>query len=265
MCDSEIADSVEEVLRFMGGFDCSDGTATFWRGHADCKWKLYPSLYRRLLIAYSPDEITQELIDKYRYDLFSEATNFGYYMTGPLFTEMKLQHHGASTSLLDITSNPFVAAWFASSNCLNDNGCLFRFRIKLDCIQRLGGWGNLSGNTQEEPGRPIVYLPTYFDERMRAQCAGFLTTKLEKTLGDGSVFTETDSKEISHSRLIIPRSLKSDICKYLKCSINMDAHSLFPDFDGFCMNNSAEVPFPRALDHLWGSPSKRQIAPEEVE
>ena len=73
MLASETAKSVEEVLRFMEGFDCSENTATFWRGHANCRWEPFPSLYRRLQTAYAPEEITQELIDRYRYDLLSEA------------------------------------------------------------------------------------------------------------------------------------------------------------------------------------------------
>lgn len=118
-------DSVESFLKIVFStqedINNDDSGEVFYRGHSNSNYKLEPSLFRKNrdgIYRYlsNEDKMTRELLTIQATEFLSDK-----YMLDKL---VRMQHYGLPTRLLDVTSNPLVALYFACSEEHKDNdGC----------------------------------------------------------------------------------------------------------------------------------------------
>ena len=81
------------------------GTTRFFRGQANKKWNMNPSIFREQYLIENEDKIIKDVLTNCPDDFLPTDT---------LFEKLvKLQHYGCKTRLLDLTANALVALYFA--------------------------------------------------------------------------------------------------------------------------------------------------------
>lgn len=122
---------VSKVQGFIGkvlGLDQTDGHEVFYRGHSNKKkYKLEPSLFRK-------DEDGNYLYKDNEHILYREllVSNSADFQSDvyTLDSLVRMQHYSLPTRLLDITSNPLIALYFACKSYPDEDGEVVVFSMK---------------------------------------------------------------------------------------------------------------------------------------
>ncbi len=196
------ARSLSEFIKLIEAFadlnQRSAGLNFFYRGMADSRWKLIPSLMRSIAESHAY-ALEHDLAVEFKSevpDLFQDAR-------GNFETIAKMQHFGIPTRLLDFTLNPLIALYFACSGHPRSPGRVVFTLNKLhhfddpcvECTSSLyliDNCNNISLDKWVRPYNlsvseylfdiftniysraPLFVKPLYLDERMRAQRSVFL-------------------------------------------------------------------------------------------
>ncbi|HVK24991.1 MAG TPA: FRG domain-containing protein [Actinokineospora sp.] len=193
--------SQDELMRCIGRIGTLQvGRRYVWRGVASYKWRVQSSLLRRMVIKEGLTSITESDVRARERALLREARRWGINRElGGAATDQQLlavlQHHGGPTRLLDVTSNPMTALWFAcqkpDQSTSNRAGALMAFDVTnlpvlVTASHELGqtfgavadplGWHLEDALKQSvTSGQPFLVQPSYPDPRMVAQEGLFLT------------------------------------------------------------------------------------------
>ena len=219
------------------------GTGALWfRGQADVGWELKPSIGRAVdrgglyESAKSLDELIQtenQLLNRFKRDCYPfvqrmltdwEAITLG-------------QHHQLPTRLLDWTSNPLVALFFAAETEWNADGAVFAYRPR-------NFWEyHISMFPGQNPRKPVppdplkisgikIVFPMLLVDRLITQSGGFtiqdplqcLLTRANEVFDDESL----DIYEIY--KWTLPKDAKDKILDELH-RVSVNRRTLFPGLD----------------------------------
>lgn len=129
----ESATELSEFFKRIGRIAERNKYSIYWRGQADCTWGLTSSLAR---LAPSSAELTDKTILEAEDVLVSAATEWlPTPKAGPLNkleTLALLQHHSIPTRLLDFSSDPLVATFFAAEHYDDIEGRIFALLVPKD-------------------------------------------------------------------------------------------------------------------------------------
>jgi len=127
---------VTKVQGFIGkvlSLDQKEGYEVFYRGHSNKKkYKLEPSLFRKDEDGNYLYKDNEHIL--YRELLVSNSSDFqaDVYTLDSL---VRMQHYSLPTRLLDITSNPLIALYFACKSSLDEDGEVILFAMKRKDIK----------------------------------------------------------------------------------------------------------------------------------
>lgn len=90
----------------------------YFRGHQNMNYKMTPSLFRSPETAEREDAIYKQTLIEYPMDFYNSRSHFE--------KLVKMQHYQICTRLLDLTTNPLVALFFACEDATRDTGQVSR-------------------------------------------------------------------------------------------------------------------------------------------
>lgn len=279
--------SVDELNRAIGRISTLSPERQYvWRGQQDWRWRIGASLVRQLTA--DGTDLAENQVRAVEEQIIGRARDWRLGVEGagvvpPLELLARLQHHGVPTRLLDVTSSPYTALWFACQRTPSGNrdasGALFAFDVTgLDRVPTIdasafGTWGaiedplpNLLTKSQTS-GNPFRVVPSVPDARMVAQEGLFITGAVpygaDASGIDGlpllspqppgadrlaSLFGPPDRgpgrpAQLPFVALIIPTTLKTQMRKVLATAYGRTEEVLFPDLAGFAQHLRREPRF----------------------
>lgn len=119
--------NISDFIRELNKIPAPRKTELFFRGHSDKDYELKPGIYRNSKLIDNEHILFKEFILRTPYDFLNEKS--------ALEQLVKMQHYSLPTRLLDITSNPLVALYFACSGDKNKDGKIISFRIPSSHIK----------------------------------------------------------------------------------------------------------------------------------
>lgn len=103
------------------------GSELFFRGHTDIEYKLIPSIYRNKNLITNEHNLFKEFILRTPNDFLNDKS--------ALEKLVKMQHYGLPTRILDITTNPLVALYFACESNDKKDSQVIIFKIPKNSIK----------------------------------------------------------------------------------------------------------------------------------
>ena len=238
---SSVSEFLEAINKIIGDKNESE---FLFRGQENETWKVETSAYRRLKTEpwhTEADELHYNLglIEQFKHEDFHSDYK-SKIMQLDLGILAQLQHNGAATSLIDFSSNPLVALWFACKKIMEpgSNGKVFilptggesKFEeinsfkeIENSKVKVLEQINFYQGNNILNNKKFLYWKPAHLNNRITAQQSYFLIGRREIP---------------GMQELVIKEDCKKIILKNLSSVHRIERKTLFPDLAGFVQANS---------------------------
>lgn len=177
---------VSTLVEYLSSKRLARYTTMTWRGAANTEWALDSGLARRLIRLQCDGTralLTEAMLAAAEAELLADARRlqFDHHTHRPL-TDLellaRLQHQGAATRLLDVTTNALLAAWFAVEDDTQNDRDGIVFGIDMANSE-------LSGDQVDQPITRVVstqhvwlWRPPPVDPRIRAQQGAFILSRV---------------------------------------------------------------------------------------
>jgi hypothetical protein len=203
---------MEYISQFLGQIDL--GENLIYRGHSDRRWVLRPSVGRHYEGSWcNVIECEMQVLADFK------KRAIPYVRTQPkadIEWLCLMQHHGLSTRLLDFTSNPLIALFFASDPSIPEDG-------EFIAAQYGRSYENVSDDNLFNRTHSFAYHPPHITERIISQQGCF-------------VYANRPNEPLEHkqmSRITVKKEYKSYIRQELS-TVGINHSLLFPGIDGIC-------------------------------
>ena len=206
------------------------GERVIYRGHADDRWELKASIGRNYTGKWeSVAQRERQALEEFKkrsipYVRHQPSTDIDWLCL--------MQHHGCATRLLDFTSNPLIAIFFATEQTDDRNGQLVIAKYTRTYPESLQS--NLFHHTEN-----FAYHPPHITERIVGQSGCFVFC--------GAPNRSLDSRQCE----VIPIASreKPAIRAELK-AIGISFSTLFPGIDGVCQDINESLIYDLAFEDI---------------
>ena len=214
---------------------CGDGEAVFRGEPRKYKDQVSSGIYRKhkkiFNEHYQPIDLEKEIVGKARDAVFSEDTP-----TVDILTD--LRHFGGDTALVDFSSDPLVALFFACNGDQKEDGRVFV--LPTGKLETIGSGGIHSENRGSDAALVSAALTPQSCARVDAQ---------------SSVFVHVPGKKVEgFKRIPVPRAMKSACLYHLKRFHNIRQKTMYNDLIGHIQN---ELNFRTAATAFYGGLAKQ--------
>jgi hypothetical protein len=217
------------VCELTEDFEKDDDFLLLFRGQKDSRWDLLPRIARinSLFINHNFERLEADLIDEFkrlaRPYLSSDLLN------SPWDLLALAQHHGLPTRLLDWSTNPLVALYFAFINQDKtvQNRMVWMLVIEKESI------AHCQEHSPFNNPKTVVFKPNHITQRLVSQNGWFTVHKFIKK---DNRFIKLNVNTAYKKRLFkftIQNSAREEILKRLD-TLGINEFTLFPGLDGLC-------------------------------
>jgi len=219
--------SVEDLIALLGPRLSPSGADPIYRGHSDANWTLRPRLFRHrdlMVIMGGWRQLEDHLLDKFQ----RRATPF--LVTRPerpLDWLSLMQHNRLPTRLLDWTTDPLTALWFAVSGDVAQEACVWEYWPLEE--PELGARDQV--DSSDEPREVKLWEPGAYSGRITAQHSVHTIHPLPAGIDEFTAMDNSDDEAGRLRQFLIPDSVISAIRSQLD-RLGYGPGRLFPDLEG---------------------------------
>lgn len=268
--------SVSDLLTDVAAVTLATNHRYVWRGIKNAHYTLHSALERRLIASKIPVSASSLRNAELALIAQAKASSLIDRQMSDAETLALLQHVGASTSLLDVTPDPYIALFFATEPVGSETPCaLVAIRVPgkeilgqtnrthkgpLANATGLSVYGRLKQQLAlpDDYSDPILWEAPYIDDRMKAQRGMFLaTTAPNHPFPHASFNPNLSTADQEKSRVenlckrapgqyhrpslvvfYISKRLRTKMTRELDRRFGYRTETIYPDLNGFALANA---------------------------
>lgn len=220
-----ILTAFEEILDYIKGISTNEKRLVLFRGQATDQ-PLLPSIARSNF-ENDTTQVEREMLEELKRRSPLLVTNE---LKNDWEWLVYAQHFGLKTRLLDWTSNPLAAFWFACSQdfAMNMDSVVFMLKAKSEFLVNV-----LEMPSPFQYERTKILRPSLNNSRIVAQSGWFTCHKYNRDQKKFVPLEENAGITELLTKVIVPHQLKNDILTKLSI-LGVSNRTMYPDIVGLC-------------------------------